>query len=120
MTRLFFLLAAFLAALPAAVAAGELRLLMVEQAGCAWCLRWHAEIGDAYPLTDEGRAAPLLRTDLRAPLPDGVTLARPALFTPTFILLDGGAEIGRIEGYPGEDFFWPMLGGLLDGAGDGA
>ncbi|MBL3206218.1 thioredoxin family protein, partial [Klebsiella pneumoniae] len=30
-------------------------------------------------------------------------------YTPTFILVDGGREIGRIEGYPGADFFWGLL-----------
>ncbi|MFN6978221.1 MAG: thioredoxin family protein, partial [Gemmobacter sp.] len=65
-----------------------LRLLMVEQPGCIYCARWDAEVGDAYALTPEGQAAPLLRHRLRAALPDGVTLTRPAVFTPTFILLD--------------------------------
>jgi hypothetical protein len=53
---------------------------------------------------------------LRAPLPEGVTLSAPAVFTPTFVLLADGVEAGRIEGYPGEDFFWPLLSGLIDGA----
>ncbi|MFN6976739.1 MAG: thioredoxin family protein [Gemmobacter sp.] len=94
-----------------------LRLLMVEQPGCIYCARWDAEVGDAYALTPEGQAAPLLRHRLRAALPYGVTLTRPAVFTPTFILLDAqGQETGRIEGYPGEDFFWGLLGRLLEDA----
>jgi hypothetical protein len=28
-------------------------------------------------------------------------------------LLQNGVETGRIEGYPGEDFFWPLLGDML-------
>jgi hypothetical protein len=31
------------------------------------------------------------------------------IYTPTFIILSNGAEVARIEGYPGEDFFWPLL-----------
>jgi len=96
-----------------ASARAEMALLMVEQAGCVYCQQWNAEISAIYPLTDEGRAAPLRRVDLAAPTPPGVTLDRPALFTPTFVLLDDGREVGRIEGYPGEDFFWGLLGGLL-------
>lgn len=102
------------ALLTAAPASAELRLLMIEQAGCVYCMRWDREVGDAYHLTDEGARAPLVRTDLRAPLPDGVTLARGAAFTPTFVLLQDGAEISRIEGYPGEDFFWGLLNQMLD------
>jgi hypothetical protein len=34
-------------------------------------------------------------------------------YTPTFVLVDRGREIGRIVGYPGEDFFWELLAGLI-------
>jgi hypothetical protein len=40
-------------------------------------------------------------------------LRSPVRFTPTFVLVDEGREIGRIEGYPGEDFFWGLLERLL-------
>ena len=33
---------------------------------------------------------------------------------PTFVLVEDGRELGRIEGYPGEDFFWGLLGKLLE------
>lgn len=101
------------AQLLAVPARAEVRLLMIEAAGCVYCLRWDAEVGDAYGRTDEGRAAPLLRADLHGPLPEGVMLRAPAVFTPTFVLLNGGQEVGRIEGYPGEHFFWPLLGQLI-------
>lgn len=101
--------ALFLSVLAPPAAADALRLMMIEQPGCHYCARWDAEIAPQYPLTDEGRTAPLVRTDLRAALPDGVTLDRPAAFTPTFVLLRDGHEAGRLEGYPGTDFFWPLL-----------
>ncbi len=113
--RALFLTMATLLAPAAAV--GETRLMMVEQAGCSYCERWHAEVGPEYPITAEGLAAPLLPQDLRAPLPEGVTLISPPVFTPTFVLLVDGAEAGRIEGYPGEDFFWGLLGQMLTDAG---
>jgi hypothetical protein len=37
------------------------------------------------------------------------------------VLIDPeGQEAGRIEGYPGEDFFWGLLGRMLEEAGIGA
>ncbi|MDP2740647.1 MAG: thioredoxin family protein [Pseudorhodobacter sp.] len=104
----------FLAAmmLPAAASA-ELLLVMVEQPGCIYCRKWDNEIAAKYPLTDEGKAAPLTRIQLRAPLAEGMVFDRPAIFTPTFVLVDEGGEVGRIEGYPGEDFFWALLGQML-------
>lgn len=120
MSRLLLLLAALAPLALAAPKAAAAELLMLEQAGCEWCARWHAEIGGAYALTEEGIRAPLRRADISSqPLP-GVTLNGRAAYTPTFVLLDDGREVGRIEGYPGPDFFWPMLDRLLDRLPDDA
>lgn len=100
-------------------AVAETRLMMVEQPGCSYCAAWHAEVGPEYPMTAEGLAAPLLPQDLRADLPEGVTLVSRPVFTPTFVLLRDGVEMGRIEGYPGEDFFWPLLAALIAKADEG-
>jgi hypothetical protein len=99
--------------LAASPARAEMRLLMVQEAGCIWCAAWDAEVAPIYPLSAEGRRAPLWRHDINAPTPDGVTLAGEVVYTPTFILLDEGRETGRIEGYPGEAFFWGMLDAML-------
>ncbi|WP_136645902.1 thioredoxin family protein [Tabrizicola sp. YIM 78059] len=110
------LASALLAVSAGAASAGELQLLMFEQAGCIYCAQWNAEIAPQYPLTDEGKAAPLMRLQLREPLPDGLSLVAPPVFTPTFVLVEDGIEAGRIEGYPGADFFWPLLAGLIAGS----
>lgn len=99
--------------LPAAAEAPQLKLLMIEQPGCTYCARWDAEIAPAYPKTEEGQAAPLQRHQLNDPVPEGIQLTSPPVFTPTFILLADGTETGRIQGYPGADFFWPLLAGLI-------
>lgn len=88
-------------------------LIMIDRAGCAYCIAWKEQIGPAYPNTDLGRFAPLQIVDIAAGAPDGVTFDRPVVFTPTFILIEEGTEIGRIEGYPGEEFFWFILENLL-------
>lgn len=89
-------------------------LHMIERPGCAWCARWHEEIGPAYPKTPEGRFAPLKKVWLRDGAPEGVHYAQPVVFTPTFILVsDTGEELARLTGYPGADFFWPLLDQLL-------
>lgn len=114
-------LAACLAVLPVAApvaAFAELRLLMVEQAGCTYCAEWDRVIAPIYPRTPEGAAAPLERIQLRGPYPEGVTIGAPPVFTPTFIVVRDGAEFGRIEGYPGEDFFWGLLTQMLRQTGD--
>ena len=87
---------------------------MIEQHYCEWCEAWNKEVGDVYAQTDEGKRAPLVRSDISDPLPDGIEVKMRTQFTPTFILLENNREVGRIEGYPGEHFFWPMLNQLLN------
>jgi hypothetical protein len=102
-----------LALVTAPLGAQAVELVMFEDPGCPWCRRWHAEIGSAYPLTAEGQIAPLRRVDIRDQAAAGVSLAQPVTATPTFVLADEGREVGRIVGYPGTEFFYPLLGDLL-------
>jgi len=95
------------------VAWSETRLMMAEEPGCVWCARWNREIGEIYDKTGEGAAAPLRRVDITDPIPADITIARSINFTPTFVLLIDGHEVSRLEGYPGEDFFWGLLGQML-------
>ena len=90
-------------------------LVMFESGACPYCRQWNEEIGGIYAQTPEGRAAPLRRVDLHEEPPDDLReVQRSIVYTPTFVLLQHGEEIGRIPGYPGEHFFWPLLGNLLD------
>ncbi|MEM9440101.1 MAG: hypothetical protein AAGA73_06620 [Pseudomonadota bacterium] len=89
-------------------------LVMFESKICEWCDAWHAEIGPIYPKTDEGKRAPLRTVDIHDARPGDLTDIDGIRFTPTFVLLaDDGHEVGRINGYPGEDFFWGLLGELI-------
>ncbi|WP_207102117.1 SoxS protein [Paracoccus shandongensis] len=103
-----------LTALPAG--AEPLRLLMVEKEGCVYCAAWDRSIGPGYAASEQGQAAPLVRVDIHGPWPDGLALARRPFVTPTFILLDGGSEVGRLEGHMSPAQFWPALDTLLDQA----
>ena len=98
-------------------ALADTRLLMVEDQGCPFCRQFRAEILPGYARNPQGRAAPLTRVDIDGPWPNGLALDRRPQVTPTFILLDDGREVARIEGYPGRDGFWPMLGDMLQQRG---
>lgn len=92
-------------------------LVMFERAGCAWCARFNAEIAPIYGKTGEGRAAPLRRVDLNSPLPADLAGIDPGAFTPTFVVVQEGREIGRIRGYPGDAFFFGLLDRILSNTG---
>lgn len=99
------------AAVPTAETA---ELVMFEERGCPWCARFDREIGPIYARTEEARRAPLRRVDLDAGIPAELAHLAPVRFTPTFVLLEDGREVGRIQGYPGEMHFWGPLGMLLE------
>jgi hypothetical protein len=113
---LLFLLAPWLMAPVSdpAVAASGVRLIMVDDPACYYCRKWNAEIGRGYGKSAEGRFAPLKRVRRGAKEIQGFA---PVVFTPTFIVVRGGSELGRISGYPGRDYFYSELGSTLRAAG---
>jgi hypothetical protein len=115
MRKTILVVLALLAALVASAGIGAqaAELVMFEDPTCVWCRRWHAEIGPGYPRTAEGRFAPLRRVHIRDQELAGVALERRITVTPTFVLAEDGREVGRIVGYPGNAFFWELLGELL-------
>lgn len=86
---------------------------MFEEEDCGYCARWEREVGGVYSRTAEGRLAPLARTELEGADRNDIVLREPVRFTPTFVLLRQGKEVGRITGYLGETQFWGLLGDLL-------
>ncbi|MHA1152193.1 MAG: thioredoxin family protein [Alphaproteobacteria bacterium] len=84
-------------------------LVMFETLGCPWCMAWDREVGGIYHKTAEGRTAPLRRLDIGDPRPPELAALPDIVYTPTFVLMDGGREVGRIVGYPGENLFWGLL-----------
>ena len=88
-------------------------LIMVEQQGCYYCLEWKDQLGHIYPKTPEGKFAPLKTIDITEV--DKIEgLQRDVIFTPTFVLMENHKELGRLEGYSSEDFFWELLEVILE------
>ncbi|WP_295558282.1 thioredoxin family protein [uncultured Hyphomicrobium sp.] len=94
--------------------ASDIRLLMVVEPGCRFCRAWDSEIGPGYRKSAEGRFAPLKRVRRGAPETKGLA---PIVYTPTFVVMRSGEELGRITGYPGADYFYGELRPLLAAAG---
>ncbi|UEM19155.1 transcriptional regulator [Skermanella mucosa] len=101
----------------ASAGAAELRaaeLVMMEQPGCVWCKRFNEEVAPQYGKTREGQLAPLRRVDITEPWPEDLAAVAPERLTPTFVLVHEGRELDRLRGYPGDDFFWGLLGRMLE------
>lgn len=106
-------LAALLALVFLASMAEAAELIMYRRDGCPWCAKWDREIGPIYPKTEFNRLAPLRTINLDRDADRAIAHA-PIHYTPTFVLVDDGREVGRIEGYPGDEFFWARLEGLME------
>jgi thioredoxin-related protein len=115
--RLLMLISVVLTGLSRSVAAdvapafaNDTVLVMVDDKSCVYCVKWLREVGPGYSASDEGRYAPLeRRTKGHADL-YGLQGLR---YTPTFVLLERGREVGRIVGYGGELQFWGELERLM-------
>lgn len=103
--------ALFLALAPSGAGAAE--LIMFTKAGCPWCEKFDREIVPVYSQTVEGGRVPLRRVNIAGPIPPDLAFIEVERLTPVFVLVDKGREIGRIRGYPGEVFFWGLLGELI-------
>lgn len=95
-------------AFPVSVQAAE--LVMFWRGGCVWCVRWDRDVGAVYDKTPESRVLPLRRVDVEHERSGGVQLKEPVRYTPTFVIVDDGREIGRITGYTSDESFWGLLG----------
>ncbi|MDA1090128.1 MAG: hypothetical protein O3A85_07440 [Proteobacteria bacterium] len=82
---------------------------MFNSSSCTWCELWEDEVGVIYEKTDEGKNLPLRRVSVHDERPVDLEKLKGVMFTPTFVLLNNGREIGRIIGYPGEAHFWGLL-----------
>ncbi|MCK9389880.1 MAG: hypothetical protein M0Q22_16005 [Sulfuritalea sp.] len=85
-------------------------LLMFERDGCVWCQRWDRDVGSSYGKTAEAKVLPLRHVHIDRQATSSVALVSPVRYTPTFVVVDNGREIGRITGYVNDDAFWGLLG----------
>ncbi len=86
-------------------------LVMISDPGCPYCARWEREVAPGYVASDDSKIAPLVRRDRRAP---DIAFIPRVVYSPTFVMLVRGREVGRIVGYAGADLFWMQLAALME------
>ncbi|MDH5772175.1 MAG: thioredoxin family protein [Rhodospirillaceae bacterium] len=111
----FYVLAyifAFIAPMPINASAAE--LLYFYSDACNYCERWNNEVGSIYNKTKESSVLKLRPVDIHAEIPGDIEHIKGVVYTPTFVAVDNGREIGRIVGYGGDIFFWQHIEVLLN------
>jgi hypothetical protein len=111
MSRFFVAVSIALAALNVPSAAAE--LVYVEWKGCGYCKVFNREMAWAYISSSIGKKIPLRRVDILGRWPaDLKRVSRPS-YTPVFILVEHGREVGRFDGYTSPQGFGGNLQRLL-------
>lgn len=100
---------ALLTAVVLTSSASAAELVMFRRDGCPWCKAWDRDIGAIYGKTEIGRRLPLRLVNLDRHHPD-VALNIPVRFTPTFVLVEGGARSGPNRGISGRRFLLGVIG----------
>jgi thioredoxin-related protein len=108
------MLAAIVLSLASSVPAQAAQLVIVDQRGCGYCVRFNKEVAPTYASTPAGIAAPLRRVSPFKKWPADLANVNPITFTPVFILVDDGREVGRFFGYNGAENFWNQLNPLIE------
>ena len=93
--------------------ASAAELVMTDSRACHYCRQFHREVGDTYAATPAGQAAPLRSVSPYRKWPADLASVRRAPYTPVFILVDNGREVGRFAGYNSREWFWSKLNPLL-------
>ncbi len=112
--RIVYLIAVFVslaAFYPTRSVAAE--LVYFYAIGCPVCAKWNREVGTIYNKTDEAKRLPLRRQDKNKKRPADLAFIRGIVFTPTFVLVEKGKEVGRIIGYVNDYFFWGQVDSLI-------
>lgn len=96
--------------------AGE--LVYFGSSACPSCESWDEEIGSIYPKTDEAKILPLRKVSIHDDRPNDLEFIKGIRYTPTFIAVEDGKEVGRIIGYPNEILFWDLMASMMNEVND--
>jgi thiol-disulfide isomerase/thioredoxin len=94
-------------------------LLMFSNPHCGYCQSFLKEVAPTYADTEYAKILPLKVIQVNNRMPDWIGRAfnegklNPIVATPTFVIWDN-KEIARLEGYPGKETFYEMIGAFVE------
>lgn len=91
------------------VNAGAGELLYFYSDACSYCEQWDEEVGSLYNKTVESKVFKLRPVDIHEQTPSDIDHVKGVIYTPTFVAMENGREVGRILGYGNEIFFWQHM-----------
>ena len=102
-----FLIIYFLACINSTYAEVRGKLLYFYSDTCAYCKAWENEIANIYLKTEFEDQFKLSFIDFSSNADfEKYGISKIVKVTPTFIFVEDKTEVGRIEGYNGQELFW--------------
>jgi thioredoxin-related protein len=89
------------------------QLVMIDSKMCRHCAAFNRQVGSDYDKTKAGRKAPLRRVSILRKWPSDLAGVKRTTFTPVFILVDQGREVGRFYGFIDAATFYADVNNLL-------
>jgi thioredoxin-related protein len=102
-----FLLAVVASLGAASAGAQAMDLIMFESPSCGTCKLFKREVLPIYAASPAGKVFPLWVVEMGSKL--SFRINQPVTFTPTFIWVDNGVEVGRFSGYYGKEKFFSIV-----------
>jgi thioredoxin-related protein len=102
-----FLLAVVASLGAASTGAQAMDLIMFESPSCGTCKLFKREVLPIYAASPAGKVFPLWVVEMGSKL--SFRINQPVTFTPTFIWVDNGVEVGRFSGYYGKEKFFSIV-----------
>ena len=90
-------------------AAADARLIMVTSEHCPYCQAWERDVGAVFNKSPYAVKLPLTRVEIGSKMPKNISLKKPIIGTPTFLIIRDGQEIDRQRGYVDEEIFYWWL-----------
>ncbi len=91
----------------ASAAAQAMDLVMFESPTCGTCKLFKREVLPIYAGSPAGKVFPLWVAEMGGKV--SFKLNQPVTFTPTFVWVDNGVEVGRFSGYFGKAQFFNIV-----------
>ena len=82
-------------------------LIMFESPSCGTCKLFKREVLPIYAASPAGQVFPLWVVEMGSKL--SFRINQPVTFTPTFVWVDNGVEVGRFSGYFGKAQFFNIV-----------
>ena len=104
-----------LMAVAASSYAQAVELVVVDSKTCVYCAKFNREVGREYGSKAVAAKAPLRRVSAMKKWPSDLAGIKKTPFTPAFIVVDNGRELGRFYGYQNPETFYAELKSLVGG-----